>query len=126
MTKLHESIKSHSEATTAMSSEYIPQVEKLLNLHELANVQWDEGEMYFDWQAFRDRFPNTWKQVCVDGDFSQGTVFGEETADMKGPLFPMTPFSKLNHVAVMGKCIVSEWITAHNIHFQPISDPTAL
>ncbi|KAI9285791.1 hypothetical protein BC943DRAFT_323072 [Umbelopsis sp. AD052] len=126
MTKLHESIKSHSEATTAMSSEYIPQVEKLLNLHELANVQWDEGEMYFDWHAFQDRFPNTWKQVCVDGDFSKGTVFGEETADMKGPLFPMTPFSKLNHVAVMGKCIVSEWITAHNIHFQPISDPTAL
>lgn len=126
MTKLHELIKVHSEATTAMSSEYVPQVEKLLNLHELANVQWDEGELYFDWQAFRDRFPNTWKQVCVDGDFSKGSVFGEEIADMKGPLFPMTPFSKLNHVAVMGKCIISEWITAHDIDFQPISDPTAL
>jgi len=126
MTKLHELLKVKSEASTAMSLEYVPQVEKLLNLHELANVQWDEGELYFGWQAFRDQFPNTWKQICVEGDFSKGSVFGEEISDMKAPLYPMTPFSKLNQVAVMGKCIVDEWITARNIHFKPISDPTAL
>ncbi|CAM0143074.1 unnamed protein product [Umbelopsis sp. WA50703] len=126
MTRLHELLKTQSEAAPALSSEYVPQVEKLLNLHELANVQWDEGELYFDWQTFRDKFPITWKAVCVEGDFSKGTLFGEEIADMKGPLFPVTPFSKLSHVAVMGKCLIDEWITAHNIDFQPISDPTAL
>ncbi|KAG2183334.1 hypothetical protein INT43_006339 [Umbelopsis isabellina] len=126
MTRLHELLKTQSEAAPAISSEYIPQVEKLLNLHELANVQWDEGEVYFDWQTFRDKFPITWKAVCIEGDFSKGTLFGEEIADMKGPLFPVTPFSKLSHVAVMGKCLVDEWITAHDIDFRPISDPTAV
>lgn len=93
-----------------------------LGNYEAAYGALREAEKFLGYEHIQQKFPETFKNVCMKGDLSAGIVLGDEAGDGCSPMFPFAPFSRLHHAAIMAKCILAEFVAQNGIDFTPITN----
>ncbi|OAD69660.1 hypothetical protein PHYBLDRAFT_159822 [Phycomyces blakesleeanus NRRL 1555(-)] len=81
-----------------------------------------ECEKYLGYHHIIQKFPVTFDDVCTKGKLGAGIVLGGEAGVSIEPMFPFAPFSRLHHAAIMGKCIIGEFVTQRELEYNPISN----
>ena len=99
----------------------IEMTEGLLREHEKAGRYYLDSEEYMTYGKLASYFPQTFKNVCIDGNISTGITLGGEADGSVGPMFPFTPYSPLHHAAIVSKCILNEYVTKKKLDYSPIS-----
>ncbi|KAI9020221.1 hypothetical protein CLU79DRAFT_888348 [Phycomyces nitens] len=81
-----------------------------------------ECEKYLGYHHIIQKFPVTFNDVCTQGKLGSGIVLGGEAGISVEPMFPFAPFSRLHHAAIMGKCIIGEFVKQRELEYNPISN----
>ncbi|KAI7867959.1 hypothetical protein BDF14DRAFT_1798031 [Spinellus fusiger] len=90
--------------------------------HEKAYGALRECEKYLGYQHVLEKYPETFESICKKGDLSNGIVLGGEAGVKVEPMFPFAPYSRLHHAAIMGKCILREYVSQKGLKYNAISD----
>ena len=97
--------------------------ENLLHEYEKAERAYKDSEKHLTYATLVTKYPETFKNVCMEGNLLTGITLGGEAGVSVGPMFPFTPYSPLHHAAIVSKCILSEYVTKNALNYTPISQP---
>ncbi|CAO3615779.1 unnamed protein product [Cunninghamella blakesleeana] len=102
-------------------SEYAKLADKVFNEHEIAYTNLRDSEKYLSFEDIQRKFPLTYQNIFQLGELGPGIVIGGEAGVSVGPMYPLVPFSKLNHAAIMAKCMLQEYVDREKLNYQPIT-----
>lgn len=102
-------------------SEYTKLADKVFNEHEIAYTNLRDSEKYLSFEDVQRKFPITYQNVFQLGELGPGIVIGGEAGVSVGPMYPLVPFSRLNHAAIMAKCMLQEYVDREKLNYQPIT-----
>ncbi|CAO3620064.1 unnamed protein product [Cunninghamella echinulata] len=101
--------------------DYTKFVDKAFAKQELAHRAFGESEKLLSFELIQRKFPATYQNVCQFGELGPGIVIGGEAGVSVAPMFPLTPYSKLNHAAIMAKCMLHEYVEREKLNYQLIT-----
>ena len=90
---------------------------------ERADRWYRVSEQHFNYASMTTDFPQTFQQVCVEGNLLAGISIGGEAGISLEPMFPFTPYSPLHHAAIVSKCMLKEFVQQKKLEHQPILKP---
>ncbi|KAI8340603.1 hypothetical protein BC941DRAFT_510909 [Chlamydoabsidia padenii] len=102
--------------------DYSTAVYKVLQYHESAYQNLRDSDRYMAYEAVQDKFPVSFENVCIQGQLGAGIVLGGEAGVTVGPMFPLVPYARMNHAAIMVKCLLQEFVDKENIDYHAITD----
>ncbi|CAO3587632.1 unnamed protein product [Absidia cylindrospora] len=111
-----------SELDDAKHLEYSKSVRKILQDHQMAYQGLRDSDKYMAFEVIQAKFPVSYQNVCVLGQVGPGIVVGGEAGVSVGPMFPLVPYARLHHAAIMAKCILQEFVDKENIDYQTITN----
>lgn len=97
--------------------------ENLLHEFEKAERAYKDSERHMSFSTLVSHYPETFKNVCMEGNLLAGITLGGEAGVSVGPMFPFVPYAPLHHAAIVSKCILSEYVSKNNLKYMPISKP---
>ncbi|KAG0181678.1 hypothetical protein DFQ29_007458 [Apophysomyces sp. BC1021] len=102
--------------------DYSKDADRTFNEHEQAYGALRESEKYLSFLDIQTKFPESFRRVCIQGEPGPGIVLGGEAGTTVGPMFPLTPYSRLHHACIMAKCILSEYTTVQKLNYHYITN----
>ncbi|KAF7725231.1 hypothetical protein EC973_000319 [Apophysomyces ossiformis] len=102
--------------------DYSKDADRTFNEYEQAYSAFRESEKYLSFLDIQTKFPESFQRVCIKGEPGPGIVLGGEAGTTVGPMFPLTPYSRLHHACIMAKCILSEYTTVQKLNYHYITD----
>jgi hypothetical protein len=95
--------------------------ENLLHEYEKAEKAFKDSERHMNYSTLVTQYPETFKNVCMEGNLLAGITLGGEAGVSVSPMFPFAPYSPLHHAAIATKCILAEYVAKNNLKYTPIS-----
>ncbi|ORZ00335.1 hypothetical protein BCR43DRAFT_137345 [Syncephalastrum racemosum] len=111
-----------SGATDDTAKEATTHAVRTLQDYEMAYSALREADRILSYDGIRQTFPKTFEAICVQGDLRSGITLGGEAGVSTEPMFPLSPFSRLHHAAIMVKACVHEYLKANNVSYSFITD----
>lgn len=111
-----------SGATDDTAKEATTHAVRTLQDYEMAYSALRESDRILSYDGIRQTFPKTFEAICVRGDLRPGITLGGEAGVSTEPMFPLSPFSRLHHAAIMVKACVHEYLKANNVSYSFITD----
>ncbi|ORZ16927.1 hypothetical protein BCR42DRAFT_23241 [Absidia repens] len=111
-----------SELDDAKHLEYNKSVRKILQDHQVAYQGLRDSDKYMAFEVIQAKFPVSYQNVCILGQVGPGIVVGGEAGVTVGPMFPLVPYARLHHAAIMAKCILQEFVDKERIDYQTITN----
>ncbi|KAI8099801.1 uncharacterized protein BX664DRAFT_322145 [Halteromyces radiatus] len=102
--------------------EYSKSVDKVLQDHEMAYAALRESDKYIAFDHIQSQFPVSYQNVCVLGQLGPGIVLGGEAGTSVGPMFPLVPYARLHHAAIMAKCMLQEYVEKEQLDYHTITE----
>lgn len=95
--------------------------ENLLNEYEKAERAYKESDRFMSYSTLVTEYPETFRNVCMEGNLLAGITLGGEAGVSVSPMFPFAPYSPLHHAAIVAKCILAEFVFKNKLNYTPIS-----
>lgn len=102
-------------------AQYSKVVQKMVLHNETAYTTLRESDRYMAFDVLQERFPVSFRDVCVNGSVGAGIVLGGEAGVTVGPMFPLVPYARLHHAAIMAKCLLQELVDTEGIDYLTIT-----
>lgn len=97
--------------------------ENLLHEYEKAERAYKDSERHMSYSTLVTKFPETFRNVCTQGNLLAGITLGGEAGVTVNPMYPFAPYSPLHHAAIVAKCILAEYVAKNHLKYTPISNP---
>ncbi|CAO3684834.1 unnamed protein product [Rhizopus stolonifer] len=113
--QLNKNDQSENQKYLRMSSNLLNEYHKALNMYAAS-------ESLLSFFVVSKELPQSFQEVCFEGNLLRGIVIGGEAGTEFSPSFPFTFHDKVLHAAIVAKCFLNEIVNKSHLEYQEIKN----